>query len=323
MDLSSSLSSVSLIESNYNLALKFFMNKNFSKSFEILNSQYSIIFNNFQSGVISETIFVKILNLYLTEVGLLLQSKHSHEFKLSKKEKQTILSQLSQEIFLCNLIDVYEDLNQVPGEILYNLCLINYIGLELNDACDKITKIYGKLEISNDKFFKKIVELLALKVLPELERYDDALQLINESPSIEEKVPYISKVNEIQQAKKLEQDHEEKIKQKLIREQHQREQKLNQEKDLKYRSLKQIKQQQVPEESSIKKTSPPADYNDLKAKLLYNLNFSKQWLTDNSPMVLLVILAFFVGKRIFKSRKTNILENLKETLKMAFKISYL
>ncbi|EGV61623.1 hypothetical protein CANTEDRAFT_94507 [Yamadazyma tenuis ATCC 10573] len=325
--MSSSLSSSSLMEVNYTLALKFFMSKDLSKSFDILRKEYPQLFSRVLSGVISEPVFVKVLNLYLTEVGLVLQSKH--EFKVSKAERQNILVQLNDDYILSQLVLIYHDVNQIPSEVLYNLYLIYYIGLDLPTVNTKITQLYAKLRFSPttpDTHLKKLVELIALRVLPELQLYQDARLLIAENPLLVDKEIYLNRVAEMEKDKAKEKDQKERNKQNQVREQSQREHQQKLDKDLKYRSLKQIREQQSTTDGvSVSKPSrgTGSDLNTLKDKLLYNLNFSRKWLKDNSPMILFVLIVVIIGNRFLRAKKIDVVKNVKETLKMAFKISYL
>lgn len=325
--LSSSLSSGNLVENNYKLALKFFMNKNFEKSYEILRAQYKLVFKQYRSGVINDSLFIKIVNLYLTEVGLILQS--NHEFKVSKPEKQLLVNDLKQDIILSDLLEVYEDFDRFPLEVLYNLYLINYIGLELSLVHQKFMKVYGKLDFYNSdpseqKFLRKLLELLALKVLPELSLLEDSKQLVKENPLFQDKQFYMDKIEKLESDKRKHQEHQQHLKQKQVREQAQRDNEEKKNKDLKYKSLKQIKeangQPDTPRSSS---RSNSTDLNALRDKLLYNLRLTKKWLHQNSPLLLLAIVILFIISRVLKTRNVSVMKNLKETLGMAFKISYL
>lgn len=327
-DESTSLSSGNLVENSYKLALKFFMNKNFEKSFDILKNQYHQGFKQLTAGVINELLFMKILNLYLTEVGLILQS--NHEFKVSKLEKQQLIHDLKQDTILTRLLEVYEGFDKIPLEILYNLYLINYIGLDLPLVYKKLMQIYPNLNFykGDDKFLRKLVELLAIKILPEMELLDDAKQLVKENPLLRDKSFYLDKINQIETDKLKQQEHQQHLKQKQIREQAQQEKKNKMDKDLKYKSLKQIKQAKAGENGDdVKDQTAPTnnntDLNALRDKLLYNFTITRKWLQKNSPLLLLAIIVMFIGRRVLKARNVNVMNNLKETLGMAFKISYL
>lgn len=324
--MSASLSSSSFMESNYLLALKYFMSKDFHNSFQILKSQYTNLFLNLLSGVIGEDIFKKVLNLYLTEVGLLLQP--GSQFETSRLEKKEIISQLQNDFVLNNLVLYYHDLNKIPSEILYNICLICYIGLDLDIVRQKMTSLYAGITFEGkgtDKYLVKFTELLAIKVLPECDMFSDARNLINENPLFLDKALYLDKVNKIEKNKCLEKEHKDKTRLKQIREQKSKEEKEKLEKDLKYKSLKQIREssQPISNPKPLSERRQESNLDNLKDKLLYNLNFSKKWIHEHTPLVLLIIAAFFVGNRMFKSKRGNVIQNMKETLKMAFKISYI
>lgn len=344
--LSSSMSSSQprqLIESNYKLALKFFMNKNFSKSYEIIKKLYHSSFTQFTSDIISENLFTKILNLYLTEIGLFIDNKDTN-FNLGRVEKQEVLTTLAQDKILDELYTTYnEDINAIPAEILYNLFLIYYInGSIITDAGhlrSKFEKLYYQFDYNsrqNDAYLKKLVDLYVFQVLPDNDYFEEADSIINENPlfksQIEESLNRLSnvKVNKLkkqEEDKKKEREEYQKQEEKKKREiENQKE--LKEKQNLSYKSLNQIKQSSKKIDISKKEDLTVSrehgyDINLLREKLLYTFNLSKNYIKENSPLILLIIILLFISSKFLKVRKINIIEKLKQTLQMAFKISYL
>lgn len=310
----------SQIENGYSLSLKFFMNKNLSKSFEILKPQYTCSFENLKSGVIDQSLFIKILNLYLTQAGLVLEKGTG--FTVNKQDKQQILNELNDQTILSNLIEIYQDINHIPSEILYNLYLIQYIGLDLNAVQTRLTKLYSKLDFSrNDKFIRKILELYILKVLPECDLIDDAKTIIKENPLLEDKDTYFRKLARLQHEKELEQENQKRLEYQKTRDQKKKEANNKLEKDLKYKSLKQIKQAHQQEDALSNVEAN--DEDPIISKLTYHFNLTRKYLLNNSPMLLLTLITLLIVTRYLKVKKVNIGQAIKETLKMAFKVSYL
>lgn len=335
-----------LIESNYKLALKFFMNKNFSKSYDIIKKLYKSSFGQFASDVINEQLFVKILNLYLTEIGLFIDKDNKDtNFNLERNERQEVITTLAQDQILDELYKVYnDDINAIPSEILYNLFLIYYINKALITNAGnlklKFDKLYYQFDYNSrleDAYLKKLIDLYVFQVLLDNENFDEASMIISENPiymsQIEESLNRLSIIR-IDKAKKLKEEEEkEKEKQDKLKEKKKRE--LQNQKELKdrqnltYKSLNQIKQSSAKFDSPkrgkepIRETNGGYDIALLRQKILYALNLSKNYIKTNSPLILLIILLLFISSRFIKVRKIDVMERLKLTLQMAFKISYL
>lgn len=335
-----------LIESNYKLALKFFMNKNFSKSYEIIKKLYQNSFGQFASDIISEQLFIKILNLYLTEIGLFIdKANQDTNFNLERNERQEVITTLTQDQILDELYKIYnDDINAIPSEILYNLFLIYYInGAIITNAGNlklKFDKLYYQFDYSSrleDAYLKKLIDLYVFQVLPDNENFDDASSIVSENPiflsQIEESLSRLSNIRVTKVKKQQEEEEKEKEKQQKLNEKKKREQQnqkeLKDRQNLTYKSLNQIKQSSGKVDSSKKDDGTARESNSgydiasLRQKVLYSLNFSKNYIKTNSPLILLIILLLFISSRYLKVRKINVMERLKLTLQMAFKISYL
>ena len=347
--LSSSMSSSQprqLIESNYKLALKFFMNKNFSKSYEIIKKLYQSSFGQFASDIISEQLFINILNLYLTEIGLFIDKDNKDtNFNLERNERQEVIKSLMQDQILDELYETYnDDINAIPSEILYNLFLIYYINRAIITNAGnlklKFDKLYYQFDYNSrvdDVYLKKLIDLYVFQVLPDNECFDDASSIINANAiylsQIEESLNRLSNIR-IDKVKK-QQEEEEKVKEEQQKLNDKKKRELQNQKELKdrqnltYKSLNQIKQSSGKIDSSKKddrsanESNGGYDIASLRQKLLYSLNLSKNYIKTNSPLILLIILVLFVSSRYLKIRKINVMERLKLTLQMAFKIRYL
>ncbi|CUM45563.1 uncharacterized protein AC631_05116 [Debaryomyces fabryi] len=348
ISLSNSMSSSQprqLIESNYKLALKFFMNKNFSKSYEIIKKLYKSSFGQFASDIINEKLFIKILNLYLTEIGLFIDKDNKDtNFNLERNERQEVITTLAQDQILDELYKVYsDDINAIPSEILYNLFLIYYINRTLITNAGnlklKFDKLYYQFDYNSrleDAYLKKLIDLYVFQVLLDNENFDEASVIISENPiylsQIEESLSRLSTIRIDKAKKQKEAENKEKEKQEKLKEKKKRE--LQNQKELKdrqnltYKSLNQIKQSSAKFDSKkdnkpIRATNGGYDIALVRQKLLYTLNLSKNYIKTNSPSILLIILLLFISSRFIKARRINVMERLKLTLQMAFKISYL
>ena len=321
MSMSSSLTTANIIENDYKLALKLFMNKSFSQSWQILCNLYGSLWTNVNKGTITEGLFVKVLNLYLTEVGLIHQN---NEFQVDSASKTSLVELLHQETIMGELINYYHEVDNIPSEVLYNLYLIYYICLDIDEVHNKFTKIYGKLPINDinndDKYLRKMIELFILKILPCLNSFEDARMIINETPLLVDKHHYLEKITKLEDDRLHQLEQQKEVERKTFEKQHQEAKAANKLKDLKYKSLKQIKH--ASDNSNTAKSDPNAVSNEVVTKILYNFNLVKNYLKNNSP-VLLLLLAILVAFRLLKPKNVNLMDNLKQTLSMAFKISYL
>lgn len=305
-----SVSTSTIIESEYKLSLKFFMNKNFNKAFEIIKLHYQNVFKNFQAEIIDDKLYYKIINLYLTIIGMMLLS---NEFKISKGERVKIINDLKDDVILNNLSKYAED--EIPTETIFNLYLTIYIGLEIEEAYEKFMKMYPNLQF-NDLYSQKWVELLVLKILPGMNKIDDGKQIIKEN-NLDNRL--LDRLQEMEKEKDLEFEKQQNLKHQKIRDQKKKESQAKLDKDLKYKSLKQIR-----ESSEIIKPEPATkDVETLKDKLLYQMKLTRNYLQNNSPIVLVMAILLLIIIRILRVKKVSIGQSFKETLKMAFKISYL
>ena len=100
--------------------------------------------------------------------------------------------------------------------------------------------------------------------------------------------------------------------------------------DLKYRSLKQIKQEHEKERTlksnhlslSHDKSNTP-HINQLSLRAQYVMNLSKSFFMKNYTIILVILAMGFISTKLLRTRRINIKEKLRETLSMAFKVTYL
>lgn len=353
VSLSESLLPANIIENDYKMSYKSFVNKDFESSYILIKKIYKQSFRSFNNNIIDESLFVKIMKLYLTEIGLFVNQNNKFTLTLPKLERNSILRDLKNEIFLNNLLDLYnDDINQIPTELLFNLLLVNY---SLKDSFTKddwkfiynqINQLYSVIDYTSKKddvHLQKFINLYVFHVLVESNEFSKAKLIIETNPfflnSISQSIEKLDKLRQIEiQEEKVKLK---KAKEKQDREIQQHEKDLAKQRDLKeqqnlnFRSLKQIKDLQQAQSSSknlqYSEDSPasnPSTPNNqilskLLGKILYSYNLSKSYIKENSPIILLIIIVALMTTRFINVRKINLREKLKETIKMAFQISYL
>lgn len=338
----------SMIESRYQLCEKNFRNKNFGKSYKEISDLYETSFKHFAREVIDESLFVKIVQLYFVQVGLLLpQDDNNGPRVLSRGERQTISKSFKDETVMNDLLEVYDDVYNIPSNLLLNLFFIYYSIDELQNKdflCLQFSRIYPMLDFEKkpeDENLKNLLNFFVFKVFVELNHYEKSFKIIEKNPIYSSNVnQYNEKLNKMKASqlerekvyagKKREQQDREKQQQK---EEAIKQQEAKKNRNLKYRSLKEIKKEanDDKERSMFNRSynqSPNAEDNQqlmkkLLGKVLYSYNLSKNFLSENSPIVLVSIILILIVTRFVKVRKINVTEKIKETFEMAFKVSYL
>lgn len=335
-----SASSKKTVTNNFNLAVKYFMNKNFHKSYEIVSGLYEKCFNQYNTGVIPELLFIKVVNLYIIEAGLILDtSRRDVQVKLPPAEKSQVLKQLAGDGLLDELTAIYGSQVAVPVEILYNLHTTLFINKEVFQIAEAafLTRIesivYSPHEEQDSPFFKKLCDLYVYEVLPSYNKYGESEKFMEQSPLYSSETDF-QRLSQIKQDMQKREDEEKRKKQERLNKQRESEkleqQRLQEQKNdenLTYKTLKQIKKQAASESTpSTVPSRPLPAANDLaliKQKLVYQLNLSKNYLLDNYPVILVIVLTFLLGTRFIRSRKINLKEKLVDTMKMALKVTYL
>lgn len=344
MSLMESSSPEKVIINDYKLALKFFVNKDFGKSFAIIQKLHEWCYKNFELGTLSEEYFIKIVTLYLTEVGLLVNPRDSsNAYVLPRPEKKVLIDNLERGIYLDNLLRTYGDVRKIPLELLFQVFLVNYtcqnvVGKEHPPSAKNFAKVYSQLDFHSnlhDKYLKRWVDMYVFNVLPDAEDFATALRIAQENPLIDSDKAKV-KLEELEELKKQ----EKKVREKKAREIQSKEakrleqenlakRKAKDESDLKFKSLKQIRQERERDENKRQdvngagRTSSNFTFDQLKTRLEYLINVSSQVLQKNSPVILVTIVLAFIAARVLRNRRINLREKIQETLKMAFKVTYL
>lgn len=315
-----------LVENNYKLALKQFINKNFIGSFKLIHDVYYTSFNEYKQGTISEDLLIKIINLYLVVVGVCLKNRHLDQALANAARNSFTSNEIINQIK-----SIWLELD-IPLEIKYNMQLV-YISNPkdlINDEDSylrNLKKWYINID-TNDKFGSKLLDLVKFEILPHFNQYDESERLIGDDESElaklhkikNEKDEYLKKVKQDQiQAEKVAKEAQEKQE----AEARQKRKELN----LKYSSIKEIvnnyKQEDSRAAASVKdlnRRHQQSQSQNLQEKLAYILRITKNYLARNS-LVLVVLIVLILGSSRYL-RNANVREKIVDTVKMAFKFTY-
>lgn len=335
-----------VIESDYKLALKHFVNKDFGKSYPTIVKLHDTCYRNFERNIITEALFIKIVALYLTQVGVLLNPLEANaSFRLPIPERKRLLQSIEDNSVYNTLAQFYGGIREVPSELLYHAFLLNY-------ACRKsvsdpqsiaaeFQRVYYSLDFdtdnaSNDRYLKRFVDIYVFNVLPDNEEFDLALQVAKGNPLLDSEKAE-TKLKGIRELRRQEKDSKENMTKAKMEEEKQRsmlemekKKRAKEEADLKYRSLKQIKQEHE-KERTLKSNHLPLSHdksntshiNQLSLRAQYVMNLSKSFFIKNYTVILVILAMGFISTKLLRTRRINIKEKLRETLSMAFKVTYL
>ncbi|CAI5759668.1 unnamed protein product [Candida verbasci] len=319
MDTSVTLSPTSIninkqMENEYNLALKLFKNKNFEKSFNLIHSIYQKSFIEFSKSLISENLLIKIINLYLVEIGLVVRDKLLNQISLN-----VAYNAISSNEIKNHLISTWS--NNIPNEILYNFHLLLITNPELihnkEEYLNEIKQLSYNLTV--DKYSSQFLNLIKFEIYPYFDKFEESRILIGDNQN------ELNKIDKIEQFKKdtlieNERKRKEFEKLKLEKEKQARELQTQHELEntLKYKSIKEI-QRSYSNEKAARPAEPQQD--QLKQKLMYIYSISKEYLMKNYLFLFVLIALIIVSTRFLKG--VNVREKLIETVKMAFKFSYI
>ena len=191
--------------------------------------------------------------------------------------------------------------NDIPCEILYNYHLAHITNPKVligDGYFDQLHKDY--LCPNNDKYKPKFMHLVVFEILPTFGKYKEAERLITDPKDLE-KLRKIQHLHEEQKAQ-------------------QRLAKQNQEKE-RAAALEQAKQQTL-KYKSIKEiqNSYEEEHHEVQiSQLSYIYNLVKTYLRENYLAVLVVLVLGISANRY----RTHLKEKIVETIKMAFKFSYI
>lgn len=334
-----------VINADYKLSLKHFFNKDFHKSYALITKLHDCCYRNFERNIISEKLFIKIVNLYLTHVGMLFYPENAeNRFQLPILERKALSERIKHNEFWSHLEAFYGSAAEVPPSLLYQVSLLNYAYskevtlADLKSIMDQFDHVYSSIDFNaktdvEKEYLKRFAELYVFKALPDAGRFDSALILLQKNPLLdsEQSKERLLKIKQIQSQererhKKVAEERalEERAKKALEIEKREKE---RQEANLKYRSLKHIKQAREKEltgstdQLSHSATVKPIEEWILKAKFLIKL--SNNFVQNNYLALLLALAITLITRRFARARNLNLLEKFQETVRMAFKVTYL
>ena len=264
--------------------------------------------------------------MYLVVVGVCLKNRHLDQALANAARNSFTSNEIINQIK-----SIWLELD-IPLEIKYNMQLV-YISNPkdlINDEDSylrNLKKWYINID-TNDKFGSKLLDLVKFEILPHFNQYDESERLIGDDESElaklhkikNEKDEYLKKVKQDQiQAEKVAKEAQEKQE----AEARQKRKELN----LKYSSIKEIvnnyKQEDSRAAASVKdlnRRHQQSQSQNLQEKLAYVLRITKNYLARNS-LVLVVLIVLILGSSRYL-RNANVREKIVDTVKMAFKFTY-
>lgn len=331
-----------ILATDYKLAMKSFINKEFQRSFPLIRKSCAQAILTFQKGYMNEELFVKIVVLYLTELALVLSSRDSQLFMLPKRERDTLITELKGDELFLKIHEIFGSISEFPSILFYQLYLVYYTCTDIFNDPDyvlhKFEEAYSNIDFSThnsklDKYLARFLDMYIYNVLPGAEKWQTAYAIAQSNPSID-KQKALLRIKEIEsvsiqekkvreQNKKDRQQHEKK----LLEQEQERQRKEREEKSLKYKSLKQIKQES--DSSSNEKFIPQDRVStmpsvaELREKVTKMYLLMRGNLIKYSPVLAAVLAILLVVLRVVSVKRINLREKLKETLAMAMKVTYM
>ncbi|EGW30680.1 uncharacterized protein SPAPADRAFT_62548 [Spathaspora passalidarum NRRL Y-27907] len=322
----SSVNANKTIESSYKLALKQFMNKNLAKSFTLIHQLYQSCFAEYAKSSISENLLIKIINLYLIEVGVGIK-----EGKFDKANRTLALNSITSNELINQVKSVYETV--IPSEILYNYHLVHISNQELlitdkHSYLSELKSNYMKVT-GEGKYDRKFMQLVVFEILPTFDEFTAAQNILSINPMFDAQdyaklMDIQSNKAEIVQQEKLKQQELKRLEQEEKEKELEKQRQLQKDSNIKYKSIKEI-QKQYASESAKPNVGTVASGNkltELRDKLWYLTNLLKIYVKDNSLIIIVVLILLFVSKRFINTKKINLKDKIVDTVKMAFKFSY-
>ncbi|OBA22327.1 hypothetical protein METBIDRAFT_40706 [Metschnikowia bicuspidata var. bicuspidata NRRL YB-4993] len=329
---------------DYQLALKIFMNKDIVRSFGMVSKLQPAAFRNLDRGLISEELFLKITTLYLTEVGLLLDPQVVPEASLNIQDRQQLVESLQKHVVVDQMAHLYGALADAPLNLLFHIFLLYYTSRDALQAgtdgsvLQQFSDTYHALEFQGrqeDRFLKRWFDMYVLNVLPDAGDFATAFA-IAESNTVFGGALAVAKLKEVQRLK----TQQEQARKKAQKELHAREARARaaeqeqeridaRERSLKYRSMQQIRAEQQSQEPPSSAGGPgdaPAaalTLQRIRERLRCYYVLSKNGVKTHSPVLLAVVVLLLICGLLLRRRKINFRQRVKETLRMAFKVTYL
>lgn len=331
----------SILAADYKLALKLFMNKEFERSFPLIKKASDLAYNSFNKGYLEEELFVKIVVLYLTQLGIVLTPRESQGAILLKKDKQRLVAELVEERVMKELLTAFDSVQDIPLNVLYLLLLVYYTCRDLlvdhpGFVAQQFEHVYLQIDFESkldDVYMKRLVDMYVFNVLPESEQWRKARDVIETNPYLD-RTDALARLEEAEKIAKQEKKlGEQKKKERQLREEKLAEQererlrKEREEKSLKYKSLKQIRQETEKAEKSDYESSSHDSVSlsavQLKQKVMQVYQLTRTYLQKYSPVLAAVAILLAIILRVTSIKKISLRDKLRETLLMAMKVTYL
>lgn len=327
-----------VITTDYQLALKLFINKDIGKSFPLARKLFEIIFHSYEKGLVEEDLLVKVVTLYLTEVGLLVNATENLNFQLTAADRRILVEQLRLGSLLDSLFRLYRTARQIPPELIYHDFLVKFTCRDsiwpsgYDQMVVLFKKMYSLLDFSEpcDKSLKRWLDLYIFQVLPEAGDFEHAIAVARTNPAVDSVSAVVQLESQQNSRKKEDQEKELRLKERekaaadRVAADNAKAEKKKQERSLKYMSLKQIKNEHL---EGAKKPTESGDVHQtlamLRARLKLLLNLAAKYIEENSVVVSIVVVVAFISAFYLRRRRVNLREKLVETLRMAFKVTYL
>lgn len=325
---------------SYKLAVKYFVNKSFAKSYELVSRLYDASFDQVSSGVIPPLLFTQIVNLHLTLLALILDESKNVVVALSDSDRAAHVAALADGDVLKRTQQIYgSDPADLPSEIVHSYCaslVASRNSVFAEDAAylariDQVVYTYVAYDCdpaSDDPaaaLRAKVASLYVFEVLPSLGKYAEARNFIERhfgagAPDA------LARLQRVRTEREAEREAEQ---QRQAQRQAQRDARDAREakppaEDLHYRTLRQIRELgAAPPAPAPRRDVAGFHVAQLRQRLIYQWQLSRAYLEDNYPVILVVVVALLMGTRFVRTRRINLREKLFDTVRMAFKVSYL
>lgn len=328
-----------IIAADYTLAMKSFMNKEFERSFPLIQKNCSQALLSFRKGYIGEELFVKIVVLYLTELGFILNPGNLQTFVLPKKDREILVMELKSGRLLVQLQEIFGSTADIPPNLFYQLYLVYYTCMELLCEDDpefvarQFEAAYASIDFASaDVYFKLFVDMYVYNVLPSVEQWQTAYAVIQTNPLLDRnnattQLKEIEKLNQ-QEKKAREQKKLERPQRnlKLVEQRKGRQRKENEKKLLKYKSLNEIKREAQMNSKKLHQSlhdhkTPTAE--QLKERFIHYYRLTKGHFQKYSPVLAAVAVTLLIFIRLINVGKNNWKNKMKDTLSMAIKVTYM
>lgn len=332
-----------MAENNYKLALKFFLNRELNKSYDIIKQVFQESFQQYENRIIDLNLFSKILILYLTEVGLAIESGGDNvRLVLERKENDQVRSWIRENSPLKELKKTFGGICYIPSDVIYNLFLVYYILFKANIVLGKelesnFKEAFVSLDTYSNQSDENIINfanLYVFKVLPDLEKSEEAVHIIRESSFFASDVDSALRTLSDEKEQRVEQrkveERRQKEQQKRLQDKRnaemQKQEEVQKKQDLKYKTLNQIKANLKGDkklDAHPFREESSTEIAQLKHRIHAILSIAKCHFKENIILYLLLVVSLLLSSKVPKIRNGNLMQRLKDTMKMAVKVTYL